>query len=255
MNTKMKNNQLLFLIGLVIILVIGLFTYGCSINSSNTNSKKSIRENLGTSVMMYEPDTCQGGNFYTCDGKNYMQIQNLKDGYCKCKNKLAIKYPVTDFWKNIQTTFDDSIKHSDSHYTVNTLTIPEIKKEYQPFAYGTKSQLTLDLFEDIFNNNMMILVARDDKALLSLYRHLLQQTYVGNTQGFPDFYYIPGSVLVLEPRNETIYYMIDYPIKYTPKNFPNYVNKNSNPYQIKEIIERALRLMPQNSVFTIIDKN
>lgn len=249
----MKNNQLLFLIGIIIGLVIVLFNL--SNCNHHTQSKKSVRENLGTSMMMYEPDTCAGGNFYTCDGKNYMQIQNLKDGYCKCKNKLAIKYPINDFWKNIQTTFKNSIKDSKPNYNVNTLTLPEIKYEYQPIAYGTKPQLTFDLFEDIFNNNMMILIAQDDKALVSLYLHLVQQTYTGNKQGFPDFYYIPGPVLVLEPRNDTIYYMIDYPIKYIPKKFPNYVNKNSNPYQIKEIIERSLRLMPETSVFTILDKN
>lgn len=228
-------------------------------DSNNTNDNSISNQHPDPSLVLQRdmkrfPCKEFSGNFYTCDNKKIMQYSNLADGICSCKTKFAEKYSIPPFWKQeIQKVVNKFYSPSGVNYDTNTLTIPRIKIEDDFIGMGLKHEITLDMIEDILSNDMILLVAQDAHALFGLLETLIEQNIVGTKRGFPDFYYIPGPVLVLEKRKEDVYYMIDYPIKYIPSKFPNFVNKNSNPYQLKEIITRALRLIP-DGVFLILKK-
>lgn len=72
---------------------------------------------------------------------------------------------------------------------------------------------------------------------------LIKETEAFGAGGTPNFYYINGPVLVMTKVNDTYYWMYDYPIKYTPANYPNYVNSSTNWNIAKTAFKNGRKLL------------
>lgn len=218
-----------------------------------------INEKLALTQFPESP-TCKVCGFYTCGNKcqsgkkvQLMQIQNLLDGDCKCGSLtsfcnippqwLSLQCDAEKLYKNVSIP---SVEHADISL------IPKVTPNMKIYGFGDKYDLTLKNIEDFITNGYTLLVARDGLALRILYETLMYQTMVGDKDGFPDLYYIPGAVLVIQPQKESIHYMIDYPIKYTASKFQNFVNRTNNAYELLNITERALRLISNHGLFLVI---
>lgn len=83
---------------------------------------------------------------------------------------------------------------------------------------------------DIYNHLEQggLIVAANSGDVIDYTMKVLQEHTLANSRtGYPDFYYINGPVLVMSKVGSNYYWMIDYPIKYNPQNFANYVNTSS----------------------------
>lgn len=221
--------------------------------------KPSSKESLSL-TQFPESATCSTCGFYTCGNKcnagekvQIMQVQNLVDGDCTC-GSLTSFCNVPPQWIGMQCQaeklYKDVFVPSVSHPDVSL--IPSITPSMKIKGFGDKHDLTIENIEDFINNGFTVLVAKDSLALRVLYDTLMYQTLMGEKDGFPDLYYIPGAVLVIQPKGDTIQYMIDYPIKYVPHKFQNYVNRTNDAEQLLNIVKRSLRLIPEHGLFLVM---
>ena len=86
-------------------------------------------------------------------------------------------------------------------------------------------------------------------------KKLIEQTALGGDSGYPDFYYINGPVLVMTKVNGYYYWMIDYPIKYNPENFQNYVNRSKDWNIAKTAYQAGRKLLNMNAPFIFFSAN
>jgi hypothetical protein len=222
-------------------------------------NKENPKEKLGMTQFPESP-TCKMCGFYTCGNKcqsgqkvQLMQIQNLMDGNCTC-GSLSSFCNIPPQWSNIQCEASNLYKDVNipSVYHPDISLLPKITSDMKIHGFGDKHDLKEDHIEDFIKNGFTLLVAKDSLALRVLYETLIYQTLIGEKEGFPDLYYIPGAVLVIQPQNDSIHYMIDYPIKYTAEKFQNYVNRTNNSYDLLNIVRRSLQLIPDHGLFLVI---
>jgi len=226
---------------LLILLIVGVYIF--------INKQKE-----GLSVSQFpETPTCKTCDFYTCDKKNWMQIQNLEDGDYSCKRTNAFcNVPIK--WQNFMKQRREEFKMTSNSKASNEYNLPVLNLSMDLVQYGLKHQLTMTHIEDILTKNQTLLVSWNEQSLYTLLFQLLIENIYPNKSGYPDLYYIGGPILVLQnDGNDTIHYMIDYPQKYTPSKWSNFVNVTNNPMELKFIIERALRLIPDNAIFVVLE--
>lgn len=85
----------------------------------------------------------------------------------------------------------------------------------------------LDVYKHLEQGGLII-AANDGDVVDYTMKKLIESTAAGGNQGYPNFYYINGPVLVMNKVGDNYFWMIDYPIKYNPENFSNYVNTSKN---------------------------
>lgn len=93
-----------------------------------------------------------------------------------------------------------------------------------------------------------LIVGSNDGAVADYaIKKLIEATQSGGNQGYPDFYYISGPVLIMNKVGDKYYWMTDYPIKYNPENFGKYVNSSSDWNIAKTAYKHGLRLLESNA--------
>ena len=85
----------------------------------------------------------------------------------------------------------------------------------------------LDVYKHLEQGGMIV-GAKNGKVIDYAMKKLMEATAAGGDQGYPNFYYIDGPVLIMSKVGKNYFWMIDYPIKYNPENFSNYVNTSTN---------------------------
>jgi len=84
---------------------------------------------------------------------------------------------------------------------------------------------------------------------------LIKETQSFGGGGTPNFYYITGPVLVMTKVGDVYYWMYDYPIKYTPQNYPNYVNSSRNWNVAKTAFKNGRKLLESNAPIIFFSSN
>ncbi|KKL80225.1 hypothetical protein LCGC14_2006910 [marine sediment metagenome] len=85
----------------------------------------------------------------------------------------------------------------------------------------------LDVYKHLEQGGLIV-AANNGNVIDYIMKKLMEATAAAGAQGYPNFYYIDGPVLVMSKVGKNYFWMIDYPIKYNPENFPNYVNTSTN---------------------------
>ena len=104
----------------------------------------------------------------------------------------------------------------------------------------------LDVYKHLQNGGLIV-SANDGATADYTMKKLMDATLSGGKDGYPDFYYINGAVLVMTKVGDYYYWMTDYPIKYNPANFAKYVNRSDNWNIAKTAYKRGLQLLEQNA--------
>lgn len=109
----------------------------------------------------------------------------------------------------------------------------------------------LDVYKHLQNGGILV-AANKGSVINYALQKLQEQTLRGGQSGYPDFYYIEGPILVMTRVNDVFYWMIDYPIKYNPGNYLNYVNKSNNWAVAKTMYNAGKRLLNSNAPVVLL---
>lgn len=106
---------------------------------------------------------------------------------------------------------------------------------------------------DVYNHLQqggLIIGSNSGKIADYAMKKLIEETEAAGTKGYPNFYYIDGPVLVMNKVANNYYWMIDYPIKYTPENFGDYVNTSTDWNIAKTAYHAGIKLLnPDAPIF------
>lgn len=85
----------------------------------------------------------------------------------------------------------------------------------------------LDIFQHLEKGGLIV-GANKGKVIDYTMKKLMEATANLGGQGYPNFYYIDGPVLVMSKVGDNYFWMVDYPVKYNPENFSKYVNTSTS---------------------------
>jgi hypothetical protein len=102
--------------------------------------------------------------------------------------------------------------------------LPPVPDVLTPIYQTTVNKMKMDDVHRFLKNGDLIVSAKS----LDVINYLVKKLQYPGGNGYPDFYNVDGPVTVVRRVGTGYYYMIDYPIKYIPKNIENYVN--TTPY-------------------------
>lgn len=187
------------------------------------NNKESL------SISQFPNSKCKSSNFYNCNNCNGKFYQ--KQNKVSCNNN----------------NYDDYVYNPELNIVPidNTDIIIEDTKQINELTES-----------DIFNyldKGGLIISCIDGETANFILTKLAEHTIIGKDVGFPDFYYINGPIIVLKKVKEYYYWMIDYPIKYTPANINNFANKSINRNDLKQMFYAGRRLL--NNTFPVYFMN
>jgi hypothetical protein len=104
----------------------------------------------------------------------------------------------------------------------------------------------LDVFKHLQQGGLVI-AAKNGKVIEYAMKKLAETTIAGGDQGYPNFYYIEGPILIMSKVGDNYFWMIDYPIKYTPENFSKYVNTSKSWNIAKTAYQAGRKLLDLES--------
>lgn len=110
----------------------------------------------------------------------------------------------------------------------------------------------LDIYKHLEEGGLVI-SANTGKIAEYALQKLVQNTLARGNQGYPNFYYIQGPILVLSKVGDDYFWMIDYPIKYNPENFSKYVNTSKSWNITKTAYKAGRRLLNDDAPFFFFD--
>lgn len=135
------------------------------------------------------------------------------------------------------------------------VTFPPVLPGYQIASHKQSMHVSdLDIHKAL-ERNELIIAANDGNIVDYVMKKLIEQTQVGGNYGYPDFYNINGPVVVMTKVGRYYYWMIDYPIKYTPDNYSNYVNRSENWNIAKTMYHAGRKLLNANAPFIFFSAN
>lgn len=247
----------------------------------------SRKENLSLSQFPVPTcTTCKSCKFYTC-GKcgTIYQEQNKVGQTCDCGGFTVYRTPVQGSCykqtlkgqpgQGIQTCaepFTPPVKGSCQSCQANEYTcleaagtfdsgstflrnlpcpvpFPPVIPGFELVAQKQSRHVSeLDIYKHLQAGGLVI-GANDGKVADYAMKKLIEATLAGGNQGYPNFYYIKGPVVILNKVNENYFWMIDYPIKYNPENFSNYVNTSDNWNIAKTAYQAGRKLLNPNAPF------
>lgn len=112
----------------------------------------------------------------------------------------------------------------------------------------------LDVFQQLEQGGLVV-AANNGKVIDYTMKKLMETTAAAGNQGYPDFYYIEGPIVVMSKVGDNYFWMIDYPIKYNPGNFSNYVNTSKNWNIAKTAYHAGIKLLNQNAPVIFFSAN
>lgn len=204
---------------------------------------------------------CNCGNIYTYNKKEQPSCykQTLKGGpsviYQTCNDnsdniKILKKQPESN---NSSSCFNctNAVGTFDSGSTyLRKLPCPPTPPVLDGMELTSQKQLKhvseLDIYQHL-NNGGMVIGAKNGKVVDYIIKKLIENTKDNGNKGYPNFYYIDGPVLIMNKIGNKYYWMVDYPIKYTPSNFSKYVNYSDNWNIAKTIYNNSKLLLDLNS--------
>lgn len=276
-----NNNNTIIIICIVSVIIIGYFMY---------TAKNHPAERLSMSQFPFPThNTCKTCKFYTCDGcDTYFQDQNRLDQTDGCvgdyggfatydttTEQASCSRPgIAGYPSRLQTenfvgesavhpfgrsdgqcieaagTFDSGTTYlRDLPCPIQFPPVLPIDN-YPKVVDEYLQNVSLKHIRTHLDGGGLIIAANSPKIVKYVFEKLVQQTQVGGNNGYPNMYYINGPIIVMTKVNGEYYWMIDYPIKYNPGNYDNYVNHSSS-WNIAQTAYNAGRklLNPESSVF------
>lgn len=164
----------------------------------NVPGDKSLRLKNCSFYSTYSPDTsCPG-----CESS----------GCSSCRSK-----------KTYYDNSEDCFQSSPGLVNTTDIPLPPIKN-IQLIKKTTIKNISKTQIQQHLEQGDLIVAAKSPEVIENL---LIKLKFSGGN-GYPDFYYIDGPVVLLTKDGRNYYYVIDYPIKYNPKNIKKYIN--TTPY-------------------------
>jgi hypothetical protein len=133
---------------------------------------------------------------------------------------------------------------------LTTVKLPPVREDCVPIMKTTVKKLRSCDVASALENGDLIIAAKNMKMI----EYMVQKLQYPGGNGFPSFYEVDGPVTVLTKDGKNYYYMIDYPIKYIPKNINKYVNTTIYSDQAMDAWRAGSRLQESCSP-VIIFKN
>jgi hypothetical protein len=132
------------------------------------------------------------------------------------------------------------------------LEIPPIMPGLQVFAHKQSLRVSEADIKDHLDAGGVVMAANTGAIIDFTMKSIIKQNTT--RAGYPDFYYIVGPIVVMMKANGRYYWMIDYPIKYTPANIKNYVNSDRNWNVAKTFFHMGRRLLNPTAPFIFFSK-
>lgn len=217
---------------------------------------------------------CQSCTFYSNGCGTLFQSQNRLDSYpCPESNGGFVDYnvklcPGCAGAENTSEKEDFKVEVENEYVCKPTYNIPEsgstgfdifgrdlpcpipfppVTPQYKVVAENVLATTSMQDFKELIDNGALVISAKDNGVIERLFNELVKEYLEQGRQGYADFYYIEGPILVMVKVGEYYYYMVDHPIKYTPYNMPNYVNRTDNWNIAKTVLIMGSKLLNQNS--------
>lgn len=108
-------------------------------------------------------------------------------------------------------------------YTGNVI-LPPISENILLVKKTSIDKLDLNEVMKHLDQGDLIVSAKNEQMI----EYLIHKIQFAGGNGYPDFYYVDGPVIVMQKNESDYYYMVDYPIKYNPKNMKKYSNVVDN---------------------------
>jgi len=140
------------------------------------------------------------------DPRGVDTLQSINTSSCKPSKVL---YPI-----------EPCFHLTPNKHNPTTLALPPVPEKLKIVYTTTVKNMSKDMIRHFLRNGDIIVSAKS----LSVIDYLINKLKYPGGNGYPDFYKVDGPVTVVTRYGEGYYYMIDYPIKYTPANIENYVN-------------------------------
>lgn len=112
----------------------------------------------------------------------------------------------------------------------------------------------LDVYDHLERGGLLV-GAKSGKVAEYAIQKLIEATENKGSEGYPNFYYIDGPVLIMTKVAGHYFWMTDYPIKYNPKNFGEYVNSSPDWKIAKTAYQYGRKLLDQGSPIFLFEVN
>jgi hypothetical protein len=130
---------------------------------------------------------------------------------------------------------------------------PPVIPGFEPIAQKQMRHVSeLNVYKHLQNGGLIVGAKSGD--VISYAMKVLTEQTLGR-QGYPEFYYIDGPVLIMSKVGDNYFWMIDYPIKYNPENFPKYVGTSKNWLIAKTAYQNGRKLLDLNSPIIFFSAN
>jgi hypothetical protein len=216
--------------------------------------------------------TCKSCKFYTCGGcDNWYQLQNQEGQPCDCggfpvyrtalsksclngKEGLTVGQPALVEFVNPENPTDcaQAAGTFDGGSTFMRdlpcpVPFPRVGKGLKLVAHKQSRHVSeADIYNHLEQGGLIIGANEGSIADYALSTLMKEST---SNEGYPNFYYIKGPVVILTKLNNTYFWMIDYPIKYNPINITNYINISDNWGIAKTMYQTGRKLLNSNAPF------
>lgn len=206
--------------------------------------------------------TCDCGGFtvyrtpvqQTCYGqtlKGGPEVQTCKEQFCGSRVTPPVKGSCYSCRKNEYTCLEAAGTFDSGSTFLRNLPCPV---PFPPVVPGMKligqKQLRhtseLDIYQHLEQGGLIV-GANDGNVADYAMKKLMETTAAGGNQGYPNFYYINGPVLIMSKVGDNYFWMVDYPIKYTPENFSDYVNTSKSWNIAKTAYQSGRKLLNLNA--------
>lgn len=93
----------------------------------------------------------------------------------------------------------------------------------------------------------VVVVASTEEAALAAIDKVIQEGQLADRWGYPDFYEIPGPIVVFGKQEQSYTWMTGYPISYMPSNVSKFINMNDNWNVARKALYVGLRNLEMNA--------
>ena len=126
---------------------------------------------------------------------------------------------------------------------------PPVTEGYKIVAHKQNMHASeLDVYKCLEDGGLLV-AAKNGKVAEYTLKKLIEETETRGLQGYPNFYYIDGPIVVMTKVDGMYFWMIDYPIKYNPQNFKNYVGMSTDWNIAKTALKNGRKLLDNDAPF------
>lgn len=174
-------------------------------------------------------------------------VQTCKEPFCQPPPHPPVKGSCQSCQQGVYTCLDAAGTFDSGSTWLRNLPcpvpFPPVVPGFEPTAQKQLRHTSeLDVYKHLQRGGLIV-GAKSGDVISYVMKVLTEQTAAKGNQGYPSFYYIDGPVLIMSKVGDNYFWMTDYPIKYNPENFSNYVGTSKNWNIAKTAYQKGRQLL------------